>query len=113
MKNYFFLQNILKKPVSPEEKEFAIILTNTTVKDGLIVAKRIRQQFSSHSFVIEGASVLLTLSLGIYELHPSDDIQGFVKQADNALYQAKAKGRNRTVIADHYEKRGSKKIIFF
>lgn len=81
-------------------EEFAIILTNTPVQNGAIVAERIRQQFNAHAFIVAGASIRLTVSLGVSELRSSDDFQSFVKQADFALYQAKSSGRNRVGIAD-------------
>ena len=43
----------------------------------------------------------VTLSYGIARAQPGDDIISLRKRADQALYQAKSKGRNRVVIAEH------------
>lgn len=77
-------------------EEFAMILPRTDTEPATILATRIREQVANHVFVVNGAPVRLTLSMGISRIpHPSvttpDDL---VAAADSALYQAKAKGRN-------------------
>ena len=42
----------------------------------------------------------VTISIGVTEARADDDINSFVKRADEALYQAKETGRNRVVYAD-------------
>jgi diguanylate cyclase (GGDEF)-like protein len=73
-----------------------MILPRTDTEPATILATRIREQVANHVFVVNGAPVRLTLSMGISRIpHPSittpDDL---VAAADAALYQAKAKGRN-------------------
>jgi two-component system cell cycle response regulator len=57
---------------------------------------------ASTAFVINqsGTSVPVTISIGIASVLPKEDnIQNLLKRADEALYDAKASGRNRVVSA--------------
>lgn len=46
-----------------------------------------------------GARGSITLSAGIASLLPVEDQQALFERADSALYNAKARGRNQTVVA--------------
>jgi diguanylate cyclase (GGDEF)-like protein len=83
-------------------EEFAFILPNTSSRDGRSMAERLRRT-TEESF--EGTPVALTLSLGIaeYPTHGRTAEELFYA-ADQAMYAAKATGKNRTVL---YEKRGA------
>lgn len=48
----------------------------------------------------DGTDVTLTLSAGISVLAPGDHEQALFQRADDALYQAKASGRNQIAIID-------------
>jgi diguanylate cyclase (GGDEF)-like protein len=74
--------------------EFAVILPDTSVADTLEVAERLRKNFNSQS---PGG---LTLSLGVagFPDHAAT-AQDLIAKADQALYEAKNKGRNQSVIA--------------
>ena len=43
--------------------------------------------------------VPITASLGIACLEMNDTVDGLIERADHAMYQAKASGRNRVVVA--------------
>ncbi len=47
-----------------------------------------------------GESLSVTVSLGVAELLPDEDPDHWYKRADDALYEAKRSGRNRTLLAD-------------
>ncbi len=75
--------------------EFLIILSNTTGrKDGAIAAKKIIRTLS-HPFNIEGHNLSVGISIGI-TIAPRDgkEVTLLVKNADQAMYQAKNAGRN-------------------
>jgi diguanylate cyclase (GGDEF)-like protein len=81
-------------------EEFAIILPRTDLAQAMILAARIRETLQHHPFDIHGTRITLTLSLGIARApHPAmataDDL---VAAADAALYEAKARGRNRVEV---------------
>jgi two-component system cell cycle response regulator len=69
-------------------EEFLIMLPQTELTNACLMAERVRKAVES------GAEV--TISLGVYSYHESlHDKDVMIQMADNALYQAKQKGRNR------------------
>jgi diguanylate cyclase (GGDEF)-like protein len=68
--------------------------------EGMIVAERIRQAIASRPFITDnGLKVLITMSLGLVETDLSGEtVEQALKNADSALYQAKAEGRNRVAV---------------
>jgi len=73
--------------------EFTIILTETTPKQALEVAERIKQ------LLPESLQDSLTLSIGLSEFTDSVSLEDFIHSADQAMYQAKKAGGNRISIA--------------
>ena len=80
--------------------EFAVLLLETHVDRARVVAERIRHAVASRQFVIEGAPVGVTVSVG-YATFPEHGKTGRVllAAADKAMYAAKAAGRNAVVSA--------------
>lgn len=84
-------------------EEFSILLPATPEEGAVRVAERVRQSVA-RSAVHGGehvAPVHLTISVGVATLVPSSDMepQELIRQADDALYAAKASGRNRVMVA--------------
>ncbi len=81
-------------------EEFAFLLPETVLKAGKMVAEDIRTHIEDYPFEGEESQPhgKVTISLGIAEF-PSDskDSSSLLKRADEALYEAKSKGRNRVV----------------
>ncbi len=78
--------------------EFLIILTETSEDGAKAFAERIRRKIESRLFSKDEASMRLTASLGISGAFGSEetiDGRSLVRQADNALYEAKHAGKNR------------------
>jgi len=82
-------------------EEFAIILPETTLEQGLIVAEKVRQSIEDYQFKNRESQPngRVTLSLGIATTadgvdHPTE----LINRADTALYEAKKTGRNRCVV---------------
>ncbi|MBI4209249.1 MAG: diguanylate cyclase [Deltaproteobacteria bacterium] len=79
-------------------EEMIFLLPETDLKQGLEVAERIRQSVEATSVPIRpDKEVKITLSLGVAAF-PNAEIKGiddFIRRADEALYRAKEKGRNR------------------
>ena len=81
--------------------EFAIILNDLMdPSDAMLVAERLLQELS-HPFQIDGKELFSSMSIGIalstlgYE-HPED----YLRDADTAMYRAKALGKGRFVVFD-------------
>jgi diguanylate cyclase (GGDEF)-like protein/PAS domain S-box-containing protein len=76
--------------------EFLVILPETTMEGAKEIAERIRSSVENFKFNADETSINPTVSLGIAEFNPEkEDVSELIKRADNALYIAKGKGRNR------------------
>ncbi len=78
-------------------EEFLIVLPNIDRDQANVVAEKIRKKIAATAFVNDRYSRYVTVSIGVYsgsgkKLTSSGSIVDYV---DNALYQAKAEGRNR------------------
>jgi len=79
-------------------EEFTLVLPDTNLQGGLIIAEKIRQAVFDANVMHEGSKVApcVTLSLGLAtytgQVQTDDEL---VKAADQALYRAKENGRNR------------------
>jgi diguanylate cyclase (GGDEF)-like protein/PAS domain S-box-containing protein len=78
-------------------EEFAVILPNTTFEGAAILAERMRSQISMLLLQQPGeAERRVTVSIGVASISPYYDTkETLVRKADEALYRAKAFGRNR------------------
>jgi diguanylate cyclase (GGDEF)-like protein len=76
-------------------EEFSVLLLKTPWSGAKTVAERIRQKVAAQEIVAAHETTRVTVSIGVAELNPSfKDVESFVDSADQALYQAKADGRN-------------------
>ncbi len=80
-------------------EEFVILLSDTDAQGALQLAERIRQALERLECDYDNQSIRLTASLGIATLQDNEAAHALLKRADDALYQAKATGRNRVVLA--------------
>jgi diguanylate cyclase (GGDEF)-like protein len=83
-------------------EEFCVILPETDMNSAYIFAERFRKQIDAHHF--EGEEVQpgksLTISVGMASFpQDADSPASLLEKADNALYEAKSSGRNRTCSA--------------
>jgi len=84
-------------------EEFVIILPNTDLEGAEIIANQLRKAIYSKEIRNRQTGETMTrvtLSAGIALLTDKDDPDSFIERADQALYQAKRKGRDQAVIAD-------------
>ncbi|TAK84001.1 MAG: GGDEF domain-containing protein [Aquabacterium sp.] len=84
-------------------EEFVVLMPDTDLAGATAVAERLREQVAARSLLHEGQPVRIACSIGVAACMPSspDGAQRLVKRADEALYQAKADGRNRVVALAH------------
>lgn len=80
-------------------EEFIVILPNTRKEFALALAEKIRLMIADSVFEPDNPLVV-TASFGISDHLHTDDFGSTFKRADNALYQAKAQGRNCCVMAN-------------
>jgi diguanylate cyclase (GGDEF)-like protein len=82
-------------------EEFVVVLPHTTEEQAWKLAERIRTKLASTRFEYHGQVFRVTTSIGIAgiapnALHPAPEL---IRLADNALYRAKAGGRNMVCIS--------------
>lgn len=83
-------------------EEFVAVLPDTSLKEAFNVADRIRLSIQGMHFAGSLSNERVTVSLGV-ALFPAsgiDDTDGLLRIADEALYLAKERGRNRVVVSD-------------
>lgn len=78
-------------------EEFMVVLPETSTDGAVAFAERLRERIEGRAFEGTGQSLLLTASIGVASF-PSTRVASMddlVARADEALYRAKAEGRNR------------------
>ena len=78
-------------------EEFVVVLPETGLQGAVIFAERTRERIEKTAFVAAHGGVKLTASIGVASF-PSPDIASvddLFARADEALYRAKAEGRNK------------------
>lgn len=74
--------------------EFALLLPETDLIGAVSVGRRLQAVIAAGQ---PGQTVQITLSIGVALLRAEDTLHTLVKRADDALYGAKAAGRNRVM----------------
>jgi diguanylate cyclase (GGDEF)-like protein len=83
-------------------EEFCILLSQTPSEGARKFAHRIRVSVGSAAFCAQGQDLKITASLGV-SCCPRAGVCGpedLIRRADEALYEAKAAGRNRVVVME-------------
>jgi diguanylate cyclase len=102
------LANIIKKATRETDvsgryggEEFAVILPDTPVANVEFVAERIRRLVEKSVVVYDESNISFTVSIGIAGFkHTYKDSTQWLDMADKSLYQAKAAGKNRVILAE-------------
>ncbi|HZZ35652.1 MAG TPA: diguanylate cyclase, partial [Caulobacteraceae bacterium] len=87
-------------PVRHGGEEFVVVMPDTEMEDARRIAERIRLHVAGAPFrVMRGEELLsVTISIGVASSAGADDgPAALLKRADEAMYEAKASGRNRVV----------------
>ena len=81
--------------------EFVVLFPETPLAGGLIIAERIRLVIESTRFLeSQMLDARISASIGIAAYPESaEDVRGLITSADQAMYRAKALGKNRVVVA--------------
>jgi len=80
-------------------EEFAVILPNCTLDAAIAIIDQIRVNFEKLRFTHDGQVFSVTFSAGVAACSDYPNAQQLTQSADDALYQAKADGRNCVVKA--------------
>lgn len=78
-------------------EEFLILLSNAESAGALRIAERIRQSIARMDFSNNKGQLQVTTSIGCATMHLDDNVESLVQRADEALYLAKRRGRDRVV----------------
>jgi two-component system cell cycle response regulator len=81
-------------------EEFVVIMPDTELKDALRIAERLRLHVSGTPFRVPGLAnpLSVTISVGVSStLGEGDTPDALLKRADEAVYEAKAHGRNQVI----------------
>ena len=85
-------------------EEFCLVLLNTGYPGALLVSERLRKNIDQQEFMHHDKPYRMTASIGVFsrsvgseEAYNDSLIDEFIAQADKALYEAKATGKNRVV----------------
>lgn len=95
---------LMKETTRPEDlvarfggEEFIILLEMTETRQAFTLAERIRTALEGRDLMENGETI--TASFGISQYLVGEGRDRFIKRTDQALYQAKTTGRNRSVIS--------------
>ena len=98
----FFLENTRKNDIVARYggEEFAFILTRTDIEQGFKTMDRLRSMLAELQIEYHGQIISVTMSVGVTPFPDSGSQTALelMKQVDSAMYQAKALGRNKTII---------------
>lgn len=96
---------VVRRSVRPSDQvfryggeEFTVVCA-AGIKDAVVIAGRIRESVEKTPLTLGGGqSVNITASFGVALHRPGDTPENIMKRADEALYRAKGKGRNRVEV---------------
>jgi diguanylate cyclase len=80
-------------------EEFVVLLPGTSVEEAQQALTRLQRSLSEALFLHEGREVFVTFSAGVTAWRAGEALQPALERADEALYEAKRTGKNRTCSA--------------
>ena len=79
-------------------EEFVVLLPATPVAEAQVVLTRLQRLLSASLFMHDGQEVFVTFSAGVTAYRDGEAVEEALERADEALYEAKRTGKNRTCI---------------
>ena len=99
------LADVVSKTLRPSDhvaryggEEFVVLLPDTRVDEGQEILTRLQRSLSGGLFMHEDKQVLVTFSAGVTLYRTGEPIEDGLERADQALYEAKRTGKNRTCV---------------
>ena len=80
-------------------EEFVLLLPGADAQDAVARAEEARAACAGVQVPVRGGTVGVTTSVGVAQLSPDGSAEGLIREADRAMYAAKAAGRDRVVRA--------------
>jgi diguanylate cyclase len=80
-------------------EEFAILIDDS-LESAAQAVDQLRASIAAKAIVVEGKSIPVTISAGVSLILAEERVGNLVRRADEALYAAKAAGRNRVYYHD-------------
>ena len=98
-------------------EEFGLLM-QSDLADAVDIAQKFRRGVESLKIFAGDRAVAVTCSIGVAEWEAGDSIDGLLRRADLALYEAKHTGRNKVIVAgtyapssQHTEWRGTTRVL--
>jgi len=76
--------------------EFIILLKECGIENAYTISEKLRTVIEKTPIAYDGREITATISLGVAEYRPQEAKMDIIKRADDAMYLAKRKGRNRS-----------------
>jgi diguanylate cyclase len=81
--------------------EFVLLLPNADSERAMQIMERIRMKLTANPMLYHENPLNVTMSFGIAPVHQGEDsLDSLLRRADQALYRAKDKGKNRGAHAE-------------
>ena len=100
--------NILRRELRQEDalirmggEEFLVLSPGCDINQATRLAERLRHSVSASEICYKEHRLTLTASFGVIQINHDEDIFRGIRDADNALYQAKLSGRNQVITVGH------------
>ena len=81
-------------------EEFLFVLPETGFQQGVATAEQMIKSVSELSFTSEDGTISVTVTIGICEGQPGDNVERVIGRADGRLYKGKNDGKNRVEFED-------------
>jgi len=79
-------------------EEFLLLLPETSLDGALVLLERVRREVAELCVETPNGEIRLTVSIGVAAGRVQETMEQVLEHADEALYQAKAQGRDRVVV---------------
>lgn len=80
-------------------EEFILFCRETNEQQALLVAEKIREVVEQLKVIFNSNVIPVTISLGVGVAKEKENFDELFHRTDQAMYQAKDRGRNRVVLA--------------
>ncbi len=80
-------------------EEFVLLLPGTQIAEAQQALTRLQRDLTASLFMHDGRDVFVTFSAGVTAWRAGEALDPAIERADEALYEAKRSGKNRTCVA--------------